>query len=126
MWSGGVTAPLCASTSRPTWTDRVSNFTLTPMMAARGATCREVYGRLANRTATVAGDPRMNLELANKLALVSGSTAGIGFAIAELLLREGARVIINGRTQQGVDAALAKLSAYSNTASGFAGDLSQA
>ncbi len=33
----------------------------------------------------------MNLELDNKLALVSGSTAGIGFAIAELLLRERAR-----------------------------------
>jgi NAD(P)-dependent dehydrogenase (short-subunit alcohol dehydrogenase family) len=68
----------------------------------------------------------MNLELANKLALVSGSTAGIGFAIAELLLREGARVIINGRTQQGVDAALAKLSAHGGAALGFAGDLSQA
>jgi NAD(P)-dependent dehydrogenase (short-subunit alcohol dehydrogenase family) len=68
----------------------------------------------------------MNLELTNKLALVSGSTAGIGFAIAELLLREGARVIVNGRTQQGVDAALAKLGAHGSAAIGFAGDLSQA
>lgn len=68
----------------------------------------------------------MNLELANKLALVSGSTAGIGFAIAELLLREGARVIVNGRTQQGVDAALAKLEVHGGAALGFAGDLSQA
>jgi NAD(P)-dependent dehydrogenase (short-subunit alcohol dehydrogenase family) len=68
----------------------------------------------------------MNLELANKLALVSGSTAGIGFAIAELLLREGARVIVNGRTQPGVDAALAKLAAHASAAIGFAGDLSQA
>jgi NAD(P)-dependent dehydrogenase (short-subunit alcohol dehydrogenase family) len=68
----------------------------------------------------------MNLELASKLALVSGSTAGIGFAIAELLLREGARVIVNGRTQEGVDAALAKLAVHGGAALGFAGDLSQA
>jgi NAD(P)-dependent dehydrogenase (short-subunit alcohol dehydrogenase family) len=68
----------------------------------------------------------MNLELANKLALVSGSTAGIGFAIAAALLREGARVIVNGRTQSGVDAALAKLGAHGAAAIGFAGDLSDA
>jgi NAD(P)-dependent dehydrogenase (short-subunit alcohol dehydrogenase family) len=68
----------------------------------------------------------MNLELANKLALVSGSTAGIGFAIAEALLREGARVIINGRTQRGVDEALAKLAGHGAAAIGFVGDLSQA
>jgi NAD(P)-dependent dehydrogenase (short-subunit alcohol dehydrogenase family) len=68
----------------------------------------------------------MNLELANKLALVSGSTAGIGFAIAAALLREGARVIVNGRTQSGVDTALAKLSAHGTAAIGFAGDLSDA
>jgi NAD(P)-dependent dehydrogenase (short-subunit alcohol dehydrogenase family) len=35
----------------------------------------------------------MDLNLANKLALISGSTAGIGYAIAEALVREGARVI---------------------------------
>ena len=34
----------------------------------------------------------------DKLALVSGSTAGIGYAIAETLAAEGARVIVNGRT----------------------------
>jgi NAD(P)-dependent dehydrogenase (short-subunit alcohol dehydrogenase family) len=54
----------------------------------------------------------MDLQLQNKLALVTGSTASIGFAIAETLAREGARVIINGRTQEGVDAALAKLAPY--------------
>ena len=51
----------------------------------------------------------MNLELAGKRALISGSTAGIGYAIAERLALEGASVIINGRTQQRVDQALAKL-----------------
>jgi NAD(P)-dependent dehydrogenase (short-subunit alcohol dehydrogenase family) len=45
----------------------------------------------------------------NKAALVTGSTAGIGFAIALGLAREGARVIVNGRTQARVDAALASI-----------------
>jgi NAD(P)-dependent dehydrogenase (short-subunit alcohol dehydrogenase family) len=37
----------------------------------------------------------MNLQLENKLALVTGSTKGIGLAIATSLAREGARVIVN-------------------------------
>ena len=41
----------------------------------------------------------MNLQLGNKLALVSGSTAGIGWAIAKALAAEGARVIVNGRSE---------------------------
>jgi len=69
----------------------------------------------------------MDLKLANKLALVTGSTAGIGYAIAEALAAEGARVIVNGRTQPGVDAALASIRATtSKDAVGFAGDLSNA
>src|SRR5690348_12680489 len=51
----------------------------------------------------------MDLGLTGKRALVTGSTAGIGFATAEALAREGARVIINGRTQARVDSALALL-----------------
>ena len=39
----------------------------------------------------------MNLQLSGKLALVSGSTAGIGYAIARTLAEEGATVIVNGR-----------------------------
>jgi len=67
----------------------------------------------------------MDLDLTGKLALVSGSTAGIGYAIAAALAREGAAVIVNGRTQSAVDAALAKLAAKAGTAArGFAGDLS--
>jgi len=45
----------------------------------------------------------MNLQLDGKKALVTGSTAGIGFAIARALAREGASVVITGRTQQRVD-----------------------
>ncbi|HXI85033.1 MAG TPA: SDR family oxidoreductase [Verrucomicrobiae bacterium] len=51
----------------------------------------------------------MNLKLNGKTALVSGSTAGIGYAIALGLAREGARVFVNGRTQARVDAALATI-----------------
>ena len=52
----------------------------------------------------------MNPQLNDKLALVTGSTAGIGCAIAEALLREGARVVVTGRTQAAVDEAVATLS----------------
>lgn len=51
----------------------------------------------------------MNLGLQGKLAAVTGSTAGIGLAIAATLAEEGARVVINGRTQARVDAALQNL-----------------
>jgi len=51
----------------------------------------------------------MDLQLEGKRALVSGSTAGIGYAIAEALAKEGAQVIVNGRTQQRVDAALQRM-----------------
>jgi NAD(P)-dependent dehydrogenase (short-subunit alcohol dehydrogenase family) len=48
----------------------------------------------------------MDLQLKNKTALITGSTAGIGFATAKQLAAEGATVIVNGRTQQRVDAAV--------------------
>ena len=51
----------------------------------------------------------MDLGLAGKRALVTGSTAGIGFATACQLAREGAHVIVNGRTRERVDAACARV-----------------
>ncbi|RYZ77792.1 MAG: SDR family oxidoreductase, partial [Proteobacteria bacterium] len=51
----------------------------------------------------------MNIDLHGKKALITGSTAGIGFAIAEGLDRAGAEVYINGRTQARVDNAVAAL-----------------
>ncbi|HWT84139.1 MAG TPA: SDR family oxidoreductase, partial [Myxococcales bacterium] len=51
----------------------------------------------------------MDLQLRGKRALVSGSTAGIGLAIAKALAKEGASVIVNGRTQERVDAAAAEV-----------------
>jgi NAD(P)-dependent dehydrogenase (short-subunit alcohol dehydrogenase family) len=51
----------------------------------------------------------MDLQLEGKRALVTGSTAGIGFAIAKALAKEGASVVVNGRTAARVEAAIAKL-----------------
>jgi NAD(P)-dependent dehydrogenase (short-subunit alcohol dehydrogenase family) len=53
----------------------------------------------------------MDLKLNGKRAVVTGSTAGIGFAIAEALANEGASVVINGRTEQRVNEAISKLRA---------------
>jgi NAD(P)-dependent dehydrogenase (short-subunit alcohol dehydrogenase family) len=47
----------------------------------------------------------MDLKLSDKVALVSGSTAGIGLAIATTLAQEGATVVVNGRTQERVNQA---------------------
>jgi len=51
----------------------------------------------------------MKIDLSGKRALVSGSTAGIGLAIAQGLAAAGAEVVINGRSQARVDAALRQL-----------------
>ena len=51
----------------------------------------------------------MDLQLTDRMALVSGSTAGIGLAIATTLAQEGATVIVNGRTTERVDAAIAHI-----------------
>jgi NAD(P)-dependent dehydrogenase (short-subunit alcohol dehydrogenase family) len=51
----------------------------------------------------------MDLQLKNKTAFISGSTAGIGFAIAKALLVEGASVILNGRSQKNIDLATRQL-----------------
>ncbi|MBR2188961.1 MAG: SDR family oxidoreductase [Eubacterium sp.] len=45
----------------------------------------------------------MDLKLNDKLILVTGSTAGMGKALAKILLQEGAKVIINARTEASVD-----------------------
>ncbi len=69
----------------------------------------------------------MDLNLTKKLALVTGSTAGIGRAIAAALSREGAVVIVNGRSQDSVRAVVAGLhSSSQGEVHGFVGDLSTA
>ncbi|MBN9698351.1 MAG: SDR family NAD(P)-dependent oxidoreductase [Zoogloea sp.] len=70
----------------------------------------------------------MDLQLTGKRALITGSTAGIGFAIASRLAAEGAEVIINGRSRSGVSAAVARLieAVPGARVSGVAADLSGA
>jgi len=63
----------------------------------------------------------MSQSLQGQTALVTGSTAGIGYAIAAALARQGARVIVNGRTQARVDAALQSLRKESGGAATFEG-----
>src|SRR5262245_8930191 len=53
----------------------------------------------------------MNLQLSGKQTIVTGSTAGIGYAIVDAFAAEGASVIVNGRSQQRVDEAVSKLRA---------------
>lgn len=48
----------------------------------------------------------MDLKLTDKVVVVTGSAAGIGFAIARALAAEGAHVYVNGRTRKRVDAAV--------------------
>jgi NAD(P)-dependent dehydrogenase (short-subunit alcohol dehydrogenase family) len=51
----------------------------------------------------------LDLKLTGKTALVTGSTAGIGFGIARQLLQEGTSVVINGRTEARINSALDQL-----------------
>jgi NAD(P)-dependent dehydrogenase (short-subunit alcohol dehydrogenase family) len=69
----------------------------------------------------------VDLRLNGKLALVSGSTAGIGFGIASALALEGATVIVNGREARGVAQAVAEIRKRYPGAQlrEFAGDLSK-
>ncbi len=69
----------------------------------------------------------MDLKLRGKRALVTGSTAGIGFAIARGLARERAEVIVNGRSEQKVAEAIRRISSeIGSHAGGVAADLSSA
>ena len=58
----------------------------------------------------------MDLHIQNRRALITGSTAGIGFAVARGLAAEGAQVTLTGRTQAAIDAALGRLRAAVPTA----------
>jgi NAD(P)-dependent dehydrogenase (short-subunit alcohol dehydrogenase family) len=70
----------------------------------------------------------MDLQLGGKIAFVSGSTAGIGLAIASRLARESAEVVINGRTEERVGEAVAQIKKDSRDANvrGIAADLGSA
>ena len=69
----------------------------------------------------------MDLQLKGKTAFISGSTSGIGFACAKTLLKEGAKIIVNGRTQKSLDGAIDRLRKESpkGSISGLAADFSK-
>src|ERR1700755_1687347 len=66
----------------------------------------------------------MNIDLSGKTALVTGSTARIGYAIARGLAGCGATVVVNGRGQDKVDAAVRKLEGAGGKVRGIAADVS--
>lgn len=69
----------------------------------------------------------MDLKLEHKTVLVTGSSAGIGFAIAKACSQEGARTIINGRSEETVQRAISELElSATGEVLGFSGDLSLA
>ena len=70
----------------------------------------------------------MELQLRGKRALVTGSTAGIGFAAAAVLYKEGVSVVVNGRTKERVEDAVARIRSAGGDGevSGIAVDLSTA
>src|SRR6202011_3034276 len=70
----------------------------------------------------------MNIDLSRKTAIVTGSTAGIGFAIARALAECGATVILNGRTKAAVEKAVARVKSAVSSADvrGVAADLGSA
>lgn len=66
----------------------------------------------------------MDLQLKDKTVLITGSTKGIGLAMAESFAKEGARVWINGRTSGSIETALGELKARGFTGiSGAVGDV---
>jgi NAD(P)-dependent dehydrogenase (short-subunit alcohol dehydrogenase family) len=80
---------------------------------------------MAKTSATQEQETPMDLQLTNKKALVTGSTAGIGFAIASLLAQEGAAVVVNGRSQRRVEEAVRRIKRDNKDAqvTGVAADL---
>src|SRR3984957_2666682 len=90
--------------------------------------CLRASGR--RTTCSVGAKTRdvMIIDLSGKHAIVSGSTSGIGFAIAQGLAASGATVVINGRSQKNVDASMSRLAGILPKAKveGIAADLSSA
>lgn len=66
----------------------------------------------------------MKIDFTGRHVLVTGSTSGIGFATAKGFLEAGAQVVINGRSESGVEDALQRLGNLASRATGFVGDLS--
>jgi NAD(P)-dependent dehydrogenase (short-subunit alcohol dehydrogenase family) len=90
--------------------------------------CPDAQFRNTQLTDNPQEGPFMDFGLKGKISVVSGSTAGIGLAIATALAAEGAKVIVNGRTEARVNAAVEKIHQHHKTAAlqGVAADLGTA
>jgi 3-oxoacyl-[acyl-carrier protein] reductase len=66
----------------------------------------------------------MNLHIAKKIALVTGASQGIGFAVAKLLAAEGVRVLLNARNETRLNKAVEAVRLAGGEAFGLAGDVS--
>lgn len=97
-------------------------------VANAAATQAGKRGRKLDGLRKVYGSGVMDLHLGGRVAFVSGSTAGIGFATARRLAAEGARVVVNGRTQARVDAAIHRITqdTSNHDVSGIVADLGSA
>jgi gluconate 5-dehydrogenase len=68
----------------------------------------------------------MLFDIDGKKVLITGSTSGIGYILAEGLAKAGASIIVNGRNPEKVDAAINSLSKQGCKAAGFAFDITNA
>lgn len=66
----------------------------------------------------------MNIDFTGRRTLVTGSTSGIGFAVAKGFLAAGGHVVVNGRSERTVAAAVERLADAGARIAGYAGDLS--
>src|SRR5438874_6602202 len=90
-----------------------------------GSDRRSTPERGKRRVIVKKGQLLMDLQLTSKKALVTGSTAGIGFAIASLLAEEGVSVVVNGRSPERVEEAVRRIRTEGKSAevTGVAADL---
>jgi len=83
--------------------------------------CGQLYRRTLASTSV--GTHAVNIDFGGRRALVTGSTSGIGLAAARGFVAAGAHVIVNGRSEGSVGAAIDELGELSTGVEGFAGDL---
>src|SRR5262249_14280456 len=119
-WAGGDPRPPRRAVHRRTFSDGIR--------AGAGRGLLDLRRRVRRRGPPLIRQRPMKLELEGKRALVSGSTAGIGWAIAAGLAAEGAEVVLNGRTEARVRSAVEQVRARHPRAvvRGIAADLGTA
>ena len=90
-------------------------------------TARFVDSSTNSRTIEYSREPRMNLKLTNKAAMVAGASRGLGFAVARGLAREGAKVSLSSSNPEAAQAAADAIRAETGAdVVGFAADVRSA